>query len=97
STQWSQRIRSDRRGSKAIDQSDDAVAHARDIEIQKIAKLEVPEPQVTEKLGTMDRQDRLKHLKLDDDAFANKKIDPIPVIDSQIFVTEWDRDLPLHR
>jgi hypothetical protein len=57
----------------------------------------VPEPQVTEKLGTMDRKDRLEHLKLDNDAFANKKIDPIPVIDSQIFVTEWDRDLPLHR
>ena len=86
-------MRSGRRGSEAIHHPNYAVAHVCDVEIQQISKLETAESQVALQLATMNWKDCLDCLQFDDDAIVHEEIDPVTMIDCEVLVTNWDRNL----
>jgi hypothetical protein len=59
SPQRAQWVREGREGSDAIDHPDNAIAHARYMEIQQVTEPEPAETEITEELSAMNRQDRL--------------------------------------
>lgn len=64
-----------------------------DIEVQQKSKLEAPEAQIAEKLAAMHWQCHLDGFELNSHEIVNNKIDPVAVVDHQLFVLNWDQDL----
>ena len=90
-------MRRGRKTSEPIDNSDNTVAHMRDIEIQQVTQLETSQFEIAEKLAAMYGKNCLDRLQLDHDPISNEKIDSIAVIDSEILVSNRNKHLPARR
>src|SRR5947208_8988453 len=68
----------------------------RDIKIQQTSELEPAELKIAQQLSAMHQQDRQDRLEFDHHRRADQKIDPTAVLDRQLVVADWDKNLAAH-
>jgi hypothetical protein len=83
-------MRRGRSGLKAVDATDDSVAHMGDIEIQKITQFEAAQTQVAQELTAMDGQGRFDGFDLDNDRIFHQQVDTVSVVDEETPLSKWD-------
>jgi hypothetical protein len=65
----------------------------RDIEIQKISKLEPAEAQIAQELATMNWQDSLDRFQFDYDPIVHQEIDSVSILNSKVLIPDGTGNL----
>src|SRR6266567_2598563 len=68
----------------------------RDIKIQQQTEPESTKLEISEQRSAMHGQNRRDRLKFDYDKSADEEIDPVAILNRQLFVADWNGDLALH-
>jgi hypothetical protein len=87
---WS---RKGREGLEPMDHSHNPVAHMRNMKIQQEAELESAEAQIAQQLSAMHRQDCRHGFQFGNHRLLHQEIDPVSVVDDEIFVANWNERL----
>jgi hypothetical protein len=76
-----------------MDHSHNPVAHMRNMKIQQEAELESAEAQIAQQLSAMHRQDCRHGFQFGNHRLLHQEIDPVSVVDDEIFVANWNERL----
>src|SRR5262249_15173124 len=78
-----------------VHDSFDALAHMRDVEVQKQANAMAAEFQVRDQLGSVERQQFFNRFDLDDDAVFDKEVDAVAGVERDAAVNDRQANLVL--